>query len=349
MVRRSRRPLAGLLSLALTVAGLALIPVSGVAAATNPDHPVRKQPAPASVTAAGLPTHALTGYWQNFVNGAEPLEISDVPGSYDVIAVAFGVGGDQPGEITFSLDQELSDALGGYSKSELIADIQAKQAAGKKVILSVGGAKADVSVGGPQAAANFAGSVYQLMQEYGFDGVDIDLEHGFEPGAMASALHQLATKAGSDLVVTMAPQTLYVQPGGRYLQLIKQTQDLITVVHTQYYNSGSMLGCNGNVVRPGTVDFMTAQACILLRNGLEASQVAFGLPAQPRAAGSGYVDPSLVNDALDCMAIGQSCGSFQPSQTYSGIRGAMTWSINWDASNGYNFANTVAPHLDTLP
>jgi chitinase len=27
----------------------------------------------------------------------------------------------------------------------------------------------------------------------------------------------------------------------------------------------------------------------------------------------------------------------------------MTWSISWDASNGYNFANTVSPHLATLP
>jgi len=27
----------------------------------------------------------------------------------------------------------------------------------------------------------------------------------------------------------------------------------------------------------------------------------------------------------------------------------MTWSINWDASNGYNFANTVSPYLRSLP
>jgi len=27
----------------------------------------------------------------------------------------------------------------------------------------------------------------------------------------------------------------------------------------------------------------------------------------------------------------------------------MTWSINWDASNGYNFADIVAPYLATLP
>jgi chitinase len=27
----------------------------------------------------------------------------------------------------------------------------------------------------------------------------------------------------------------------------------------------------------------------------------------------------------------------------------MTWSINWDASNGYAFANAVGGHLATLP
>jgi len=35
--------------------------------------------------------------------------------------------------------------------------------------------------------------------------------------------------------------------------------------------------------------------------------------------------------------------------SYPSIRGVMTWSINWDASNGYQFANTVAPYLATLP
>ena len=35
-----------------------------------------------------------------------------------------------------------------------------------------------------------------------------------------------------------------------------------------------------------------------------------------------------------------------PPRAYPGIRGAMTWSINWDASNNWNFARTVKPHLD---
>jgi chitinase len=82
---------------------------------------------------------------------------------------------------------------------------------------------------------------------------------------------------------------------------------------------------------------------------LAPAQVGLGLPASPSAATGGYVSPSVVNDALDCLAAKQNCGSFVPPTTWPGIRGVMTWSINWDASNGYNFANTVAPHLTTLP
>lgn len=57
----------------------------------------------------------------------------------------------------------------------------------------------------------------------------------------------------------------------------------------------------------------------------------------------------LVPLTLLALAARANCGSFVPSTAYPGIRGVMTWSINWDASNGYDFANTVAPYLATLP
>ena len=59
--------------------------------------------------------------------------------------------------------------------------------------------------------------------------------------------------------------------------------------------------------------------------------------------------PSVIHDALDCLAAQANCGSFVPPAAYPAIRGVMTWSINWDASNGYNFADTVAPYPATLP
>src|SRR5207253_2254205 len=109
----------------------------------------------------------------------------------------------------------------------------------------------------------------------------------------------------------------------------------------QYYNSGTMNGCDGKVYAEGSVDFLTAQACIQLQGGLRPDQVGLGLPASTSAAGSGYVSPSVVKAALACLAQGTGCGSFKPSTAYPNIRGAMTWSINWDAANNYDFANNV--------
>ena len=136
---------------------------------------------------------------------------------------------------------------------------------------------------------------------------------------------------------------------GDYFQLALDIKNILTLVNMQYYNSGTMLGCDGNVYAEGTENFLTALACIQLQGGLRPDQIGLGLPASTSAAGGGYVFPSVINAALDCLATGTNCGSFKPSTTYPTIRGTMTWSINWDASNGYNFANTVWPHLNTLP
>ncbi len=299
---------------------------------------------------AELPEHLLTGYWQNFDNGAACLKISDVPTAYQLIAVAFADAAGQPGAVSFTLDPTLSSRLGGYTKQQFIADIAAAKGRGQKVILSVGGQNGSVSVGSDESAANFANSVYSLMQEYGFDGVDIDLENGISPDYMASALRQLSAKAGSGLIITLAPQTLDMQTvSSGYFRLALQIKDILTIVNTQYYNSGSMLGQDGKVYSQGTVDFITALAAIQLENGLRPDQVGLGLPASSNAAGSGYVSPSVVNSALNILAEGASGGSYTPPRTYPSLRGAMTWSVNWDASNQYNFANTVAPALAALP
>ncbi len=299
---------------------------------------------------SGLPAHVLMGYWQDFTNGATPLTLAEVPTSYNLVAVAFGDSDSTPGQVTFSIDSGLASALGGYTQQQFIDDIQTLQARGQKVILSVGGQNGTITVDDAASASNFASSVYSLIQEYGFNGVDIDLENGVDPTYMASALEQLESDTGSSLIITLAPQTVDTQStGDDYFQLALDIQPILTMINTQYYNSGTMNGCDGNVYAEGTENFMTALACTELEGGLSPSQVGLGLPASSSAAGSGYVDPSVINDALDCLATGQNCGSFVPPTTWPGIRGVMTWSINWDASNGYNFADTVAPYLATLP
>ncbi|MFJ8098037.1 chitinase [Streptomyces griseofuscus] len=298
-------------------------------------------------TGGSLPKHAVTGYWQNFNNGAKVQKISDVPAAYDIIAVAFADASTTPGAVTFTLD---SADLGGYTADQFKADIKAKQAAGKKVIISIGGQNGTISVSDSTSAANFANSVYSLMQTYGFDGVDIDLENGLNATYMTQALRALSAKAGPSLIITMAPQTIDMQStSASYFQTALNVKDILTVVNTQYYNSGSMLGCDGKVYSQGTVDFLTALACIQLQGGLSPSQIGLGLPASTSAAGSGYVSPSVVNNALDCLTAATNCGSFKPSKTYPDLRGAMTWSTNWDASNGNSWSGTVGAHVHAMP
>ncbi|MEU3536926.1 glycoside hydrolase family 18 protein [Streptomyces murinus] len=298
-------------------------------------------------TGGSLPKHAVTGYWQNFNNGAKVQKISDVPAAYDIIAVAFADASTTPGAVTFTLD---SADLGGYTADQFKADIKAKQAAGKKVIISIGGQNGTISVSDSASATNFANSVYSLMQTYGFDGVDIDLENGLNATYMTQALRALSAKAGPSLIITMAPQTIDMQStSASYFQTALNVKDILTVVNTQYYNSGSMLGCDGKVYSQGTVDFLTALACIQLQGGLSPSQIGLGLPASTSAAGSGYVSPSVVNNALDCLSAATNCGSFKPSKTYPDLRGAMTWSTNWDASNGNSWSGTVGAHVHAMP
>jgi chitinase len=340
--------------------------VTGLTASTTYSFTVKAKDAAGNLSAASsavsattsssgggglVPKHALTGYWHNFTNGSSNLKLSSVPNNYDIIAVAFAdMDTSNPGGVKFSVDPSLSTALGGYTNANLISDIQAKHSLGKKVILSVGGQNGniDLSSASPNVS-NFVNSMYGLITQFGFDGVDIDLENGLNVANISNAIRQLQQKVGSGFILTMAPQTIDMQSNNTaYMQVYTNLKDIMTVINVQYYNSGCMLGRDGKCYSQGTIDFLTALSDLSLQ-WVSPSQLGLGLPATASAAGGGYVAPSVVNNALNCLAAGISCGSYIPVAKYPTIRGAMTWSINWDATSGYNFANTVKPFLNSMP
>jgi chitinase len=335
-------------STSATVGGLAANTAFTFTVAAVSSAGASAQSAPLTVhTTGNLPpvTHFITGYWQDFNNGARVLKLRDVPSGYNLIAVAFADATTTPGAVTFDLDT----TLGYTGVQEFKDDITTLHNQGRKVIISVGGQNGTISVSDSTSATNFSNSVVSLMNTYGFDGVDIDLENGVNSTFMAQGLRSIVA-AHPGAIITMAPQTIDMQSTGmEYFKLALNIKDILTVVNMQYYNSGTMLGCDGQVYAEGSVDFITALACIQLQNGLRPDQVGLGLPASTAAAGGGFVNPSVVNAALDCLTTGTNCGNFHPPQRWPGIRGAMTWSINHDGTNNFPWVNTVSTHLPAVP
>jgi chitinase len=345
MPRSARHRLLALVALACA----AMFALAACGSAPSTPGPDPTPPPSHRMTADALPAHVLTGYWQDFTNGAKPLRLAGVPTTYNLVAVSFGTATGTPGQVAFSVGSDVSQAVGGYTRAGFISDVRTLHSRGQEVVLSVGGADGTITVDNEAAATNFASSVFSLMQQYGFDGVDVDLENGLDPAYMASALQQLAAKAPG-MVITLAPEVAGVQSAtASYFQLAVRIKNILTLVNTQYYNTQAIRGCNGKPYAPGTEDFLTSQACTLLQSGLNPDQVSLSLPASPAAAANGYVGPAVINDALDCLAGGISCGSFRPPATYPAIRGAADWSVNWDAANSFHFASTVSPYLGTLP
>ena len=306
-----------------------------------------------------LPQHMVTGYWHNFCNGSTNLKLSDVPAYYDMICVAFTGNTATPGEVTFELDGDLCRALGGYTKAEFIQDIKDLKEKGQHVIISVGGAEGRIEINSDKAAALFAEGLIRIIEEYGFEGVDIDLEGSAVSGVnyIASALRTVHDHFGEDFIITMAPETYYIQADRlssndittSYLRLALEIKDILTICYPQFYNTGGMNGYGGSIVNPGNADFLTSLSTLIIEAGLRPDQVALGVPSTSQAAGSGYVSPSVVKTAVDALAYGTSSGSFKAPKAYPAIRGVMTWSINWDATNNYAWAKAMDAAMDTLP
>ncbi|MEV7036997.1 glycoside hydrolase family 18 protein [Amycolatopsis sp. NPDC051061] len=339
----------------------------------------------------GLPKHSLIGYLHSsFANGSGYVRMADVPAAWDIIDLAFG----EPTSVTSGYIRftrcPAAECPNVESDADFTAAIKAKQAQGKKVLISIGGQNGQVQLTTTAARDKFVSSVSAIIDKYGLNGLDVDFEgHSLSLNAgdtdfrnpatpvivnLISALKSLKAKYGSGFVLTMAPETFFVQVGyqfyggsgagdartGAYLPVIHALRDSLTVLHVQDYNSGPVMGLDNQYHTMGGAEFPIAMTDMLKAGftvantgqffpGLRPDQIAVGLPAAV-SAGNGYTSPADVQTAVNCLVKGSGCGSYTlRGGTSPALRGLMTWSINWDKYYNWEFQNSHEPFLNSLP
>ncbi|MDY8134515.1 Ig-like domain-containing protein [Aquimarina sp. 2201CG5-10] len=339
-----------------------------------------------SITSDGTPgsdlaKHIMVGYWHNFDNGSAVLHLGDVSTDWDVVNIAFA----EPA--TFGqADMAFVPNNDVTTEARFRQDVALLQSRGQKVLISIGGANGRIELLTPEDAQTFATAMISIIEDYGFDGMDIDLEGtslGLSTGDndfrnptspkitnFITGTEVILNHFGPDFILSAAPETAFVQGGnstyagsfGAYLPVIYKFRDRLDYIHVQDYNSGCMLGLDGVCYSQGTADFHVAMTEMLLQGfsvaghsvgfpALRPDQVAFGIPASPQAAGGGYTTPTEVKKALDYLIKGISFGgnyTLVNSGGYPEMRGLMTWSINWDEFFNKEFSLNYRPYFDAL-
>lgn len=305
----------------------------------------------------------VVGYWHNWCGGAgykggvaPCVSLEEVDPQYNVVDVSFmkvyGAVGSIP---TFQLDPEV-----GLSESQFIAQIAELNRQGRSVLIALGGADAHIELRNGQEQ-DLADEIIRLVEVYGFDGLDIDLEQA----AVTAADNQVVIPAalrivkdyyrtqGKNFLITMAPEFPYLTTGGKYVPYLTALEGYYDWINPQFYNQGGdgiyieglgWVAQNNDQLKQEFI-YHIADA---LANGTHGftkiphDKLVFGIPTNIDAAATGYIsEPQKLYAAFD-----QLKAQGQP------LRGVMTWSINWDmgknrAGQAYNesFIKAYGPFI----
>ena len=246
----------------------------------------------------GLNSRLLIGYYHTWDNSGNPfIKLRDVDKNWDVINISFAEpvsAGSTDGKMKFNISGLTAD----YTKADFKNDVKALQAQGKKIVLSIGGYEGYFSLTSQSAVNQFVSDIKSIVDEYGFDGIDIDLEQSsvqFESGKdtdinnptspkivnMINAIRTIVNSYGEDFILSWAPETFYVQLGyqfygginqycdaraGVYLPMINALRNETTYVHVQLYNSSPMIATDNQSYNMGTKEGIVAM-CNMLLNG----------------------------------------------------------------------------------
>jgi chitinase len=332
-----------------------------------------------SVT-GNLPTRIMSGYWHTWDGGVPFIKLRDVNSNWDVINVSFA----EPVTVN-STDGRMKFVVTGpnYTTADFKADIKTLQSRGKKIVLAIGGYAGTFSLANAAAATQFANDIKGFVNDYGFDGIDIDTEQEsvyFNSGAdpdfknpvsptvvnLISCIRQIVNSYGANFILSWAPETFYFQMGkqwyggatgtganhraGVYIPMIYALRDKTTYVQAQLYNSMAMQGPDGAMYDMGTVPGIVAMCKLAIDGFNVGGNAAYHFPGlRPDQVVIGVPASQGAAGSGQISNSGLQQAFSQLKTSYPSLRGIMAWSINWDAfQNSNSFVISNRAYLNGL-
>jgi len=216
-------------------------------------------------------------------NWLECPNIDQIKG-YTHVIISFAVSYVwQPGKNKCNEQCDISTPVPICANSNL-QKVREWQQAGTKVLLSFGGAGMGGSWSSSQddcweycynkGAANVARQVATIVEDQGFDGVDIDFEYFVTRDKAVPFLTELTTELQAlmpaEKTVSHAPMDGDVSKGRPYYDALKQVASSVDYVLPQYYNGPHRPGSNLAPVKPHFTNLVNDVF------GGDASKVVFG-------------------------------------------------------------------------
>jgi len=285
----------------------------------RPFSPDERRPQEARPLSPPLPPKFVGGYIETWYD--QPIQ--EVPAEYDVLFSAFArIDGD--GRATYTHGD-------GQTREDFIDGIAARRNEGKPVILSIGGAEgSEVPLDPGPEVETFLRSIRQIIDTYGFAGIDWDLEDDLPDGREISVAglvdisNRLHAVYGDSFIISMAPYGEDSEgTDATYLEVATQIRDILDFVGYQHYNGRSA---------PTPASVRATMERWMATAGLRPDQWSVGFLARDDQQG-------LTTSYATMTEIYREINERHPT-----VRGVWTWAVyEKDKPAGYPFVANLAP------
>lgn len=265
-----------------------------------------------------LPTKVIGGYWENWGSGPT---LGNIAPEYNTVFIAFAQGVTAgSGKLQFVPQVQ--------SKDSFKVDVKKLQSRGVKVILSIGGwydlpnmtwgYQIDTSNKRQEAVA----SLKTLVSEYGFDGIDWDLEHGINVDSLTYVSETLKRELGADFIIAAVP----APSSDSYLRLARNLGPNLDFIGPQYYDRNMSESQSLAEILNHTKQLIDV---------VGAGRVGIGV--------RNVASPGSLGDTGNVVTIATAVSAWTTlAKSFPNLKGMYVWSVNFDAGVGYAFAKTMS-------